>query len=93
MNFGRSPDGTEFVLRAFPVGGYVRFEDEKVVQLEDGRMVTEFDARSAVERIWVLSGGVLANIAVAWSSLAAGAMLAGVPTKDFLPGIRIQAAV
>ena len=26
--------------------------------------VTEFDARSAVERIWVLSGGVLANIAV-----------------------------
>ena len=22
MNFGRSPDGTEFVLRAFPFGGY-----------------------------------------------------------------------
>ena len=68
LNFGRSPDGTEFVLRAFPVGGYVpwakcvpteagtlyrpphkldpstldaqvRFEDEKCVQLEDGRMV------------------------------------------------------
>lgn len=27
--------------------------------------VTEFDSRSAPERIWVLAGGVLANVAVA----------------------------
>ena len=27
--------------------------------------VTEFDARSTPERIWVLAGGVLANLAVA----------------------------
>lgn len=26
--------------------------------------VTEFDARSAPERLWVLAGGVLANVAV-----------------------------
>eukprot|EP00439_Symbiodinium_sp_Y106_P024912 s2020_g3.t1 len=91
VNFGRGPDGTEFVLRAFPFGGYVRFEDAKTVKLKDGRMVTEFDARSTAERIWVLAGGVLANVAVAWSSLVAGALVAGVPTKDFLPGIRISA--
>ncbi|CAE7441051.1 ARASP [Symbiodinium sp. CCMP2456] len=69
----------------------VRFEDAKTVKLEDGRMVTEFDARSTAERIWVLAGGVLANVAVAWSSLLAGALVAGVPTKDLLPGIRISA--
>lgn len=54
-------------------------------------MVTEFDARSAPERLWVLAGGVLANVAVAWSSLVLGVLNFGVPTRDPLPGIRIEA--
>lgn len=90
INFGRK-DGTEFVVRALPIGGYVRFQDEKTVKLEDGSMVTEFDARSAPERLWVLAGGVLANVAVAWSSLVLGVLNFGVPTRDPLPGIRIEA--
>ncbi|CAL1167480.1 unnamed protein product [Cladocopium goreaui] len=90
INFGRK-DGTEFVVRALPIGGYVRFQDEKTVKLEDGNMVTEFDARSAPERLWVLAGGVLANVAVAWSSLVLGVLNFGVPTRDPLPGIRIEA--
>eukprot|EP00438_Fugacium_kawagutii_P010113 Skav203904 [mRNA] locus=scaffold1649:306602:313891:- [translate_table: standard] len=80
VNFGRK-DGTEFVLRAFPIGGYAARTD-----------ATEFDARSAPERLWVLAGGVLANVAVAWSSLVVGVLNFGVPTTDPLPGIRIEAA-
>ena len=39
------------------------------MQLNVQLQVTEFDARSTPERIWVLAGGVLANVAVAtWPS-------------------------
>ena len=58
-------DGTDFVLRALPIGGYVRFPDEKTVKLSDDTMVTEFESRAALERLWVLAGGVLANLTVA----------------------------
>eukprot|EP00913_Durusdinium_trenchii_P027149 g25474.t1 len=88
VSLGRDAGGTEFVLRALPIGGYVRFQDAKTVKLPDGQMATEFEARSAVERLWVLAGGVLAN---AWSSIFWGVLNFGVPTRDPLPGIRIEA--
>ncbi|CAK9019172.1 unnamed protein product [Durusdinium trenchii] len=91
VSLGRDAGGTEFVLRALPIGGYVRFQDAKTVKLPDGQMATEFEARSAVERLWVLAGGVLANVTVAWSSIFWGVLNFGVPTRDPLPGIRIEA--
>lgn len=90
INFGQDAGGTNFVLRALPVGGYVRFDEEKKVQLEDGEMVNEFEAMPAPARLWVLAGGVVANMVAAYGSLCAAALTAGVPRKQPLPGILVE---
>mmetsp|Transcript_65988 Transcript_65988/g.157790 ORF Transcript_65988/g.157790 Transcript_65988/m.157790 type:complete len:436 (-) Transcript_65988:1474-2781(-) len=82
--------GTEFVLRLLPIGGYVRFNDEKKVQLPDGTRLNEFEALPAVERLWVLAGGVVANIITAWSTLCAASLSIGLSKTDPLPGVRIK---
>jgi len=81
---------TEFTLRALPIGGYVRFSEDKRVQLEDGTMVTKFDSLPAPAQLWVLAGGVLANMVVAWTSVAVAAVTTGVPETMPLPGIRVE---
>lgn len=90
VNFGEDAGGTNFVLRALPVGGYVRFDEAKTRQLEDGEMVNEFEAMPALARLWVLAGGVVANMVAAYSSLCAAALTAGVPQKEPLPGILVK---
>jgi len=90
VNFGEDAGGTSFVLRAFPVGGYVRFDEAKTVKLKDGEFVNEFEAMPAPARLWVLAGGVMANMVAAYTSLTAAAITVGVPKKEPLPGIRVE---
>lgn len=82
--------GTRFCARGLPIGGYVRFSEEKKVQLEGGEMATEFDALPWLARFWVLAGGVISNLVVAWSSLCAAALTIGVPRSTPLPGIKVE---
>lgn len=87
---GQDTPGTDFTLRIFPFGGYVRFDDRKTCQLSDGTRVNEFESMSAPARLWVLSGGVIANLLAGWCSLCLGALTAGVPQTNPLPGIRVE---
>lgn len=90
LDFGRDAEGTAFSFRLVPFGGYVRFNEERTVQLSDGHMTTEFEAMPVPERVLVLSGGVVANMLVAWGSLVATALTIGIPRSDPLPGIRVE---
>jgi regulator of sigma E protease len=74
--FGR--DGTEFVLAAFPLGGYVKMLDEReepVAEAEQGRA---FNRQKVWKRIFIVAAGPLANLLLAiliyW-----GLFLSGVP--------------
>lgn len=89
VSLGRDASGTEFSLRLLPIGGYVRFGEEKSEQLSDGTMVTEFDAKATPERLLVLSGGILGNLATAWLSLSATSLTLGVPHNLPLPGVKV----
>lgn len=91
LSLGRDAGGTEFSLRALPIGGYVRFNDAKTIRLEDGTMVNEFEALPPLARIWVLAGGVLANMVTAWSTLVASISTIGISRRDPLPGIKVEA--
>jgi len=90
VRLGRDAEGTDFVLRLIPAGGYVRFDEAKSVQLDTGEAVTEFDALPAAARLWVLAGGVISNFVVAWLSLCGTALTVGVPQNVPLAGIRVN---
>jgi len=90
LSFQQEREGTSFVLRLVPFGGYVRFNEAKTVELEGGELVNEFEAMSAPARLWVLAGGVVANVITAWSSLCVVSLTAGIPRKSPLPGIVVQ---
>jgi len=90
VTLGNDGRGTDFVLRALPAGGYVRFDDRKTKVLESGEAVNDFDALPALQRVWVLSGGVLANMVVAWSSLCATALTSGVQRIEPRAGVRVD---
>jgi len=65
---GRIGSGTEYVLALIPLGGYVKMAgmidesmDTKISHAPD-----EFMSKSAWEKIWVLSAGVIMNIITAF---------------------------
>lgn len=90
LDFGRDAGGTAFSFRLVPFGGYVRFDERKTVALEDGTMVNEFEAIPVAARVLVLSGGVVANMIVAWASLVATALTTGIPRSEPMPGIKVE---
>eukprot|EP00929_Paragymnodinium_shiwhaense_P109476 TRINITY_DN75919_c0_g1_i1.p1 TRINITY_DN75919_c0_g1~~TRINITY_DN75919_c0_g1_i1.p1 ORF type:complete len:506 (-),score=97.32 TRINITY_DN75919_c0_g1_i1:39-1556(-) len=93
VNFGTDSAGTTFLIRSIPIGGYVKFNDKKTVAVGDGEvatMVTEFDALPPPARLWVLSGGVLANLASAWAVLFTAGMTSGFPRSEPKPGILVS---
>jgi len=53
-------------------------------------MVTKFESLPAAAQLWVLAGGVLANMVVAWTSVAVASVTTGVPETKPLPGIRVE---
>eukprot|EP00929_Paragymnodinium_shiwhaense_P042634 TRINITY_DN22032_c0_g1_i2.p1 TRINITY_DN22032_c0_g1~~TRINITY_DN22032_c0_g1_i2.p1 ORF type:complete len:419 (-),score=53.75 TRINITY_DN22032_c0_g1_i2:113-1369(-) len=82
---------TRYVVRSFPFGGYVRFDDKKTETLEDGSKVTKLDSLPPVARLWVLSGGPMANFTTAFLILAATTMSQpGMPRGREVPGIYVE---
>ncbi|HET7815802.1 MAG TPA: M50 family metallopeptidase [Candidatus Baltobacteraceae bacterium] len=86
--------GTQYSLRAFPIGGYCAMhgEDNKVSEADQQRDFREtvtvngreydtdnFQAKSAGRRLAIIVAGPIANFLVALAILFAGAVLFGVP--------------
>jgi regulator of sigma E protease len=84
IGFGRpllmrvGQDGTEYVLAAIPLGGYVRLADERDAPVDEADLPRAFTRRPIPHRIAVLLAGVAANFLFAWLAYTA-LYLHGVP--------------
>jgi regulator of sigma E protease len=76
MRVGR--DGTEYVLSAIPLGGYVRLADERDAPVDEADLPRAFTRRPIPHRIAVLLAGAGANFLFAWLAYSA-LYLHGVP--------------
>jgi len=56
---------TEFVICAFPVGGYVKMLDEQEAAVPDGERHLAFNTQSLRSRVAIVAAGPLANLALA----------------------------
>ena len=61
--YGR--DGTEWVIAAFPLGGYVKMLDEREGPVEPRELSRAFNRQSVWKRILVVAAGPLANLLLA----------------------------
>ena len=58
-------DGTEFVLAAFPFGGYVKMLDEREGDVDEAELHRSFNRQSVWRRIAIVSAGPIANFVLA----------------------------
>jgi regulator of sigma E protease len=72
VGFGRviwrrqaSPEATEFVLSALPLGGYVRMLDEREGPVEAHELSRAFNRQPLIRRVAIVSAGPLANLLLA----------------------------
>ncbi|MEO8280250.1 MAG: RIP metalloprotease RseP [Ideonella sp.] len=72
VGFGRviwrrqaSPDSTEFVLSALPLGGYVRMLDEREGEVPASQLGMAFNRKSLWKRSAVVAAGPVANLLLA----------------------------
>ena len=72
MGFGRviwrwqkSPDSTEFVLSALPLGGYVRMLDEREGPVSPDELHRSFNRQPLMRRVAIVAAGPLANLILA----------------------------
>ena len=57
--------GTEFVIAAIPLGGYVKMLDEREGDVPEGLLSQAFNRKSVKQRIAIVSAGPLANFILA----------------------------
>ena len=58
-------NGTEFVVAAIPLGGYVKMLDEREGEVSPGELQQAFNRKSVLQRIAVVAAGPLANFILA----------------------------
>ena len=86
--------GIEFCLRALPLGGYVAFP-QNVVLDDEGNIIEELDDpdllqnRPAPQRAAVISAGVIANLVLAWLLSSGTAATSGIGHPVYDDGILI----
>ncbi len=72
VGFGRvlwrrqaTPDSTEFVVCALPLGGYVRMLDEREAPVDKAELDRTFNRKTLWQRAAIVSAGPLANLCLA----------------------------
>ena len=72
----RGKDGTEYVIAALPLGGYVRMLDEREGDVPAAELDRAFNRQSVWKRIAIVIAGPLANLVLAvallWAMLVIG---------------------
>lgn len=71
----RSPESTEFVLSAWPLGGYVRMLDEREGPVDPSELHRAFNRRPLLQRAAVVAAGPLANLLLAAVLFAAASWI------------------
>ncbi len=78
----RGKDGTEYVIGALPLGGYVRMLDEREAEVPPALLGQAFNRKPVGQRIAIVAAGPLANVLLA-IGLLWGMLVLGRP--DFAP--------
>lgn len=72
----RAKDGTEYVIAALPLGGYVKMLDEREGEVPDAELDRAFNRKPVMTRIAIVAAGPLANlllaVALLWAMLVIG---------------------
>jgi regulator of sigma E protease len=78
----RGRDGTEYVIAALPLGGYVRMLDEREGEVAPAELAQAFNRQSVWRRIAIVAAGPIANlllcVALLWAMFVIG-------RPDYLP--------
>ena len=84
----RGKDGTEYVIAAIPLGGYVKMLDEREGDVQEDELGRAFNRKSVWQRIAIVAAGPIANLLLC-VALLWGMFVVGRP--DFAPDIgRVQ---
>ena len=65
LRYQRAPQATEFVLGAFPLGGYVRMLDEREAPVDPAERHLAFNNRPLRDRVLIVAAGPVANLLLA----------------------------
>lgn len=79
----------EYSLRAFPLGGFVGFPDndpDSGIPADDENLLKN---RPALDRILVVSAGVIANVIFAYVIILAQVLSTGLPVQEAFPGVLV----
>jgi len=80
----RGRDGTEYAIAAIPLGGYVKFLDEREAPVADSELDRAFNRKPVWQRFLIVAAGPLANLVLCvlllWSMLVIG-------RPDYLPRV------
>lgn len=57
----KGKDGTEYVVAAIPLGGYVKFLDEREAPVPEDQLHEAFNRKPVLQRIAIVAAGPLAN--------------------------------
>ena len=72
----RGKDGTEYVIAAIPLGGYVRMLDEREGDVPAHQLPLAFNRKPVLQRMAIVAAGPLANLLLAfgllWAMLVIG---------------------
>src|SRR5690606_26578595 len=72
----RGADGTEYVLAAIPLGGYVKMLDEREGEVPPEQLDQAFNRKPVQQRLAIIAAGPVANfllaIAVFWALFVSG---------------------
>ncbi|XP_024960067.1 probable membrane metalloprotease ARASP2, chloroplastic [Cynara cardunculus var. scolymus] len=80
-------NNVEYSLRAFPLGGFVGFPDndpDSDIPVDDENLLKN---RPILDRIIVISAGVIANIVFAYIIIFAQIVFVGLPVQEAFPGV------
>ena len=83
-------DGTEYVLAAIPLGGYVRMLDEREDEVPAHLLPQAFNRKPVLQRIAIVAAGPVANLVLAFALLWARLVI-GRP--DFAPVVGSASAI
>ena len=92
--WGIKKHGTIYSINWIPFGGFVRLHGENADEKAGKNSLAN---KSAVARFWVLGGGILMNLALAWVLLMIGFWLSMPPmvgpVEDYAPDSQVQGKV
>lgn len=82
-------NNVEYSIRAFPLGGFVGFPDndpESGIPVDDENLLKN---RPILDRILVVSAGVIANIIFAYAIIFVQVLSVGLPVQEAFPGVLV----